>query len=201
MAEDRIVHLADAVILGIRWYFTGVPCRHGHVSKRSVSNRECRACVDARHRQKRAIDPAPYRTREKARREANPELYRQHAKASRARHIEARREGQKAAYRRNPEAAKVRAKKWQSLNPGKLAYQVQRRRAWVKQATPKWLTKEQRREMMALYVEAASRPGEWHVDHVVPLRNKLVCGLNVPWNLQIITGDENRQKGNRFDVG
>ena len=38
----------------------------------------------------------------------------------------------------------------------------------------------------------------WEVDHIVPLRNPLVCGLHVEHNLRAIPKMQNKTKGNRY---
>ena len=63
-----------------------------------------------------------------------------------------------------------------------------------KQATPKWLTDEQKQQILDAYT---FRPRGYHVDHIIPLRGEGVCGLHVPWNLQWITAEENLKKGNK----
>jgi len=73
-----------------------------------------------------------------------------------------------------------------------------KRRATKKHAKPQWLSREQEQKMLSYYSEARKKSKEtgidYQVDHIVPLQGKNVCGLHVPWNLQVITADDNRRK-------
>lgn len=76
------------------------------------------------------------------------------------------------------------------------------RRRYVEQkilATPPWVS---HKEMMALQVEKlriSEQSGIRHVlDHVVPLNHPMVCGLNVPWNIQVVPYWHNSRKSNNY---
>lgn len=66
--------------------------------------------------------------------------------------------------------------------------------------TPKWLTEWDLfyiNEIYALSTLRSKTTGVPHeVDHIIPLQGKLVSGLHVANNLQILTRTENRQKRN-----
>lgn len=70
----------------------------------------------------------------------------------------------------------------------------------LKGATPIWLTPEQKKEIIYLYEYAQEcrvlTGDEYQVDHIIPIRGKNVCGLHVPWNLQVLPSDLNRRKSN-----
>ena len=76
-------------------------------------------------------------------------------------------------------------------------------RALKLQRTPKWLSKSQYKDILKVYSKCrkvSRKTGVKHeVDHIVPLKGRDVCGLHVPWNLQIITKSNNAKKGNRYN--
>lgn len=200
MAE-RPTSPTEAKGLGLRWYFTGKPCPQGHIAKRSVSNSECRACVEAKHRKRYHADLVTGRAKEKERYWRNHEAKLQQMRASRERHKEKRRQEALSRYHNDPNVqlrTKQRATAWAKQNPGKVNSFTAARRARIIRATPTWLTHEQRQAIQNVYEDAAARNGAWHVDHIIPLNGRGVCGLHVPTNLQILPALENVKKGNSF---
>lgn len=73
-------------------------------------------------------------------------------------------------------------------------YYLQR---WL--ATPPWLSNEDRKKIRDTY-EVASRRHQ-SVNHIVPLSSPIVCGLHVPWNLEIIPLPSNIIKSNHMWPG
>jgi 5-methylcytosine-specific restriction endonuclease McrA len=59
------------------------------------------------------------------------------------------------------------------------------------------------KELLALNAEArriTEETGILHeLDHVVPVNNPRVCGLSVPWNLEILTHQQNNAKSNYWN--
>jgi hypothetical protein len=107
--------------------------------------------------------------------------------------------GYQSAYcARNPERVSASKKAYADANPGKVKAIGAKRRAAKLSATPAWFEKVL---VAAVYSEATTRSKTegivYHVDHIVPLRSKFVCGLHCLANLQIITGEDNQRKGNR----
>lgn len=105
----------------------------------------------------------------------------------------------KKLYRQiNPEVYRI----WANENKDKIAAYAALRRARKLQATPKWLSEDQLSEISFYYwlcnLMSEDNDVKYHVDHIVPLQGKDVCGLHVPWNLQILEASENIRKSNKL---
>lgn len=111
------------------------------------------------------------------------------------------------------EVARVRAALWRQENPVrnkkiksdwrklnlhvKSAANARRRTAKIKR-TPSWVTGDLLAQIENFYWLArdlkAITGEDYHVDHIIPLQGKTVCGLHVPWNLQVLPSDLNLKK-------
>ncbi len=197
----EIISRKAAHIAGLLRYFTGKECKHGHITERLTSNATCLACVankkaeqgsralaNKAKRERRLNDPEPIRAQERSKRLRNPEVYR---KRDRERWVNGKAQ---------TTAAWLKADR--IARPWIYAERARRRKAAVKRATPKWLSQQQRKEIVAFYKKAYSMSQETgekhHVDHIIPLNGVGICGLHVPWNLQVITATDNLKKGNRL---
>lgn len=87
---------------------------------------------------------------------------------------------------------------WRRQNRGRIAVYDRLRRSGLTKARPAWCDLL---EIEAVYRQAAKltliTEVPHQVDHIVPIKSKLVCGLHVAHNLQILTAVDNLKKGNR----
>lgn len=161
---------ADARAIGAKWYFTGEPCRFGHVEPRCTSNKRCRKCLY-----------------ESTRRffEANPGYQAAAFQRWRALNVERDRQASTA---------------WQQANRAKVIAAIARREAGIDLRTPRWADADAIRAVYELAQRLSKETGiAHHVDHVIPLHGRLVSGLHVAENLRAIPAIENKRKSNLFN--
>ena len=172
----EIVSRKEAIERGLKRYFTGKPCKNGHVAERFVSNGRCVECAHECGRDWRA---------------ANPERVREYWRKYRAANADSLREYEREQNR-----------KWKAANPEKCAAHGAARRARRLKSTPAWADLSEIEKFYNLARRLTETTGEeHHVDHIIPLQGRRVCGLHVETNLQVLTAADNLAKGNRFEVG
>jgi 5-methylcytosine-specific restriction endonuclease McrA len=182
----------EAKKTGSKYYFTGQPCKHGHIAARKTKG----SCVDCLKVEwaKGNIERTKYF------KEYNTSSAGQKAKRE---YYERNRDTVIARAQGRPDAAKNQYKqKYKEANPDMYRELVSLRRRRFRNATPKWLNDAQKMEIRLKYrlaIELSRATGVRHaVDHEIPLQGEDVCGLHVPWNLRVITQEENLKKSNKL---
>lgn len=129
---------------------------------------------------------------------ANPERTKELSVEWRAENRErANRTRREWAYR-NLDKKRKSSADYKKRNPAANNAQGAGYRAKRLQATPSWVEEFLIEEAYDLAQRRSKVFGfDWHVDHIVPLKSSLVCGLHVHNNLQVIPGKENASKNNR----
>lgn len=180
-------------------------CRNGHFAGRNKFGacRECLREADRRWREKypgRASERTrkwerenPEKALESRRklREKNREKINEQQRAWRERHPDKIKHYLKKWRLENLEAFDCLRKKWKAENPEKVRQMNRRRQAARRASMPEWADRD---ALRAIYDNC---PEGYEVDHIVPISGANVCGLHVPWNLQYLTPEENKRKGNR----
>ena len=121
--------------------------------------------------------------------------------AGRVQYAKKHSEHSRAWYVANREKALARSSTYRKAHLAKYAAHTMKRIAAQMKRTPSWADLG---KIETIYAEARTMSAimdeAWHVDHVIPLQGKLVSGLHVHTNLQILPGIENVRKHNRFQV-
>ena len=177
---------------GSTHYFTGKPCKHGHIALRKTKGScvECLKLEWARGNEQRVDYFREYNRREDVKDRKN-DWYQDNRAAVIDR-----------ASTRPAEKLREYRNAWKVNNAVQVRADTKARRRKHREATPPWLTRKQKSELRQMYqiaITMTKTTGEQYVvDHIVPLRSDEVCGLHVPWNLRVITQEDNLKKSNKL---
>ena len=177
--DNQLISREQAILLGIKHYFTGVACPSNHIAKRYVSNRACAGCIRARDME-------------------NFESARARGKDWRLKNLEKAKHQRRNNYEKNKERLLRLSSEYRLANIKKYTAYASARRALKLAATPPWADLDQILNFYEIAGKLSEDTGIPHeVDHIVPIQGKTVCGLHVAHNLQVLTRSENRAKHNR----
>lgn len=225
MASNLVpIDRKTAAVLGFLYYKTN-PCKHGHNANRLVSTGGCVECNKIRHEGWRKNNVS---TRQDYTRSWYDENREHVAEYRRSRYVPHPRtpktDEEKKQYKRdwhqqayankreqlleaskqwrdkNSQRRRQSAVEWREKNPQKHAVYEALRRSQRLMATPKWVNTD---EINTVYVKCQELNAVWGtnftVDHYIPLKGKLVCGLHVWENLQLLDSGDNSEKHNKWD--
>jgi hypothetical protein len=179
-------------------------CKRGNIAERDKWG-HC-LCFDCkRYRYKKQISNPQRENYAKEWRNSNKNKTSEYTKKWNANNKNKRRQIEYDWKSRNPDKVKLYNKKsgakWATNNKGKRNAIDMRRKASLIQRTPKWADLKKIKDF---YIEAERLTKETgiphEVDHIIPLQGKLVSGLHVHNNLQILTRSENRSKKNTIKI-
>lgn len=98
----------EAIEKGLTRYFTGKPCKHGHIAERNTVSKNCMECGRLKSRVQYRKDPAAENARRKAQRQAKPEHYKTYSRTYGAKWK-----------RENPDKVNENNRRWREKNPEK----------------------------------------------------------------------------------
>ena len=186
----HIISRSEAKLAGLKRYYTGEKCKHGHLAERLTSTATCSTCKAIQEKVRYESGPgAEYR---RLRYESNRLQFIADQKC-----YDDTRRPEKIQYNRLWRLNNIQyAENYRRTNASLYAFHAAKRRCRLAQATPPWAEWDKIRH---LYKQASERG--LVVDHIIPIAHPLVCGLHCIDNLQLLTAEENGHKHNTFTAG
>ena len=196
----EIITRKEAIEQGLKRYFTGKPCKRGHIAERYASNRGCTICSGESWRKYREENSGKINAHRREWYKENPgkdlAKNRKYRKANPLKN----REWCRKKYKSNPGKHMERCYKYRQENPGKHTALSAKRRADKIKRTPLWANLNAIADVYQVAQALTKITGiTYSVDQIIPLRGKLVSGLHVENNLQVMPLIENISKNNKFN--
>ena len=185
-----IISRQDAKNQGLKFYFTGQPCKRNHIDKRYVINTSCYQCHKLSMRRYYNNNIEHLKSYARQHYEGNKEYY--------IKWTQRNQEHLKNYRNKNKEYLTEQKRTYNEENREKLRYWNANRRAKKLQATPPWFEHKEVKELYQLQNELIKEGIDVQVDHIIPLNSDKVCGLHCKDNLIIIPKDLNLLKSNIF---
>lgn len=197
MVEQTITR-AEAKVRGFQRYFTGKPCKRGHVAERRTSGGNCVTCW-AEWSVGHAQEMNAYRSKWN---DANAEKSAARKRQWRLENPDKQRAATEAWNKANPGRMLARTRRWARLNPEKTAAKDSRRRALETKALGHHNAADLKRILRlqnhrCAYCKADFSVTKRHLDHIQPLA---LGGSNWPDNLQYLCAPCNLLKGAKDPV-
>lgn len=210
MDVDRIIKKAEALSLGLRWYFTGKPCKRGHIAERRVGDGICISCEKIRgHSPKYLAYKAEYRSKNTEKCSASHANWRR-ANADKVRADHARYYTRNKArcivqsiiwISANRDKSRAFIARWKKANPDRLSASARNRYARIMAAEGTHSAADVAR-IRSLQKDKCAMcrirlRGKGQVDHIMAVANG---GSNWPRNLQILCKPCNLSKNARHPI-
>lgn len=220
--QHRLVSYKEAIALGLKTYFTGRPCKRGHIALRGTSDCKCRECNRLEILTRRSEDReaarrvdrewknnnrARIRSNERARYAKNPEKHKSKTRRQYWDNADLKRSKHRLYHYeiyKNPDVRKKaaeRTREWTKKNPEKAKVNHRNGKAKRKNIPGKH-TAADIKEIARLqgYCCALCRQkltGKHHVDHIIAVSRG---GTNERRNLQLLCEPCNLAKGARDPI-
>lgn len=200
----NLITRAEARAKNLSHYFTGKPCKRGHLAERATGTGRCVECNKIICAQWKSNNQEIKRDLDRKYRQANKEKVAANSAAwyLANRELTIQRAGQHA--KNNRDAARLRRQGWKDRNPEYATLSEGIRRARKRRAVPPWFGELDQ----FVWLEAAdlvrlrrSATGiDWASDHMIALASDTASGLHVWNNCQVIPGALNLSKNNKLTL-